>query len=470
MEGQNDYRVVVVMVPFPAQGHLNQLLHLSRLVISYGIPVHYAGSATHNYQAKVRVQGWDTESLTKIQFHDFQLPPYASPPPKPDLSVPFPVHLQPLFDISTNLRNPVSELLDQLSAKCRRIIVVYDSMMASVVQDVKFIPKAEPFRFVTVPAFSQFFGFWGAMPESDKPFRIDPRIIIPRCNPSGKGITTPEIVRLFFAEVKFWGFESGRIYNTSKVIEGPYVELLEKLSSNERNDTETKHFVLGPFNPVEMTPGNRKRHGCLEWLNEHDKGSVIYVSFGTMTSLTEEQIGELATGLEKSGQKFIWVLRNADKGDDFCSGKDGNLELTEGYEERVKDRGMVVREWAPQLDILAHRSIGGFMSHCGWNSCIESISMGVPIAAWPMHSDQPLNAILITEVLRIGVMVRDWEDSGKLVSSATIESVIKTLMTTKEGEEIRKRASELGGDVRKSVAKGGATSSEMDAFIAHITR
>ncbi|XP_074292686.1 zeatin O-glucosyltransferase-like [Silene latifolia] len=466
MEGQNNSQVAVVMVPFPAQGHLNQLLHLSHLVISYGIPVHYAGSTMHNHQAKVRVQGWDTESLTKIQFHDFQLPPYTSPPPKPDLSVPFPAHLQPLFDISTHLRKPVSELLEQLSAKCRRIIVVHDSLMASVVQDVKFIPMAESFRFVSIPAFSQFFSFWEAIPESDKPFQIDPSITIPRCIPFGEGMITPEASRLAADQMKFWGFESGRIYNTSRVIDGPYVELLEKLSGN---DSETKHFVLGPFNPVEMT-GSRKTHRCLEWLNEHEKGSVIYVSFGTTTSLTEEQIGELATGLEKSGQKFIWVLRNADKGDAFDSAKDGYPKLLEGYEERVKERGIVIQEWAPQLGILAHRSIGGFMSHCGWNSCIESISMGVPIAAWPMHSDQPTNAVFITEVLRIGVMVRDWEDSGKLISSATIENVIKTLMKTKEGEEMRKRASELGDDVRKSVAKGGATSIEMDAFIAHITR
>ncbi|XP_074292687.1 zeatin O-glucosyltransferase-like [Silene latifolia] len=466
MEGQNDSQVAVVMVPFPAQGHLNQLLHLSHLVISYGIPVHYAGSAMHNHQAKVRIQGWDTECLTKIQFHDFQLPPYSSPPPKPDLSAPFPVHLQPLFDISTHLREPVSELLEQLSAKCRRVIVVHDSAMASVVQDVKFIPEVESFHFNPVSAFYRFLGSWEDIPEFDKPFKIDPSVIIPKCIPSREGTITPEFSRFLVDQKKFWGIESGRIYNTSRVIEGPYVELLEKLLGN---NTETKHFVLGPFNPVEMS-GNQKRHTCLEWLDQHNKGSVIYVSFGSITSLTEEQIGELATGLERSGQKFIWVLRNADKGDDFCSGKDGNLEFTEGYEERVKDRGMVVREWAPQLDILAHRSIGGFMSHCGWNSCIESISMGVPIAAWPMHSDQPRNAVLITEVLGVGVMVREREDRGMLVSSATIESAVKRLMTAKEGAQIRKRAMELGDSVRKSVSKGGASSLEMDAFIAHITR
>ena len=72
-------------------------------------------------------------------------------------------------------------------------------------------------------------------------------------------------------------------------------------------------------------------------------------------------------------------------------------------EERTKGKGMVVREWVPQVKILGHPSTGGFMSHCGWNSCVESISMGVPIAAWPMHADQPFNAVLITKVLKVGV-------------------------------------------------------------------
>ncbi|XP_074294798.1 zeatin O-glucosyltransferase-like [Silene latifolia] len=467
MEGQNNSNVAVVMVPFPAQGHLNQLLHLSRLITSYGIPVHYAGSATHNHQAKVRVQGWDTNSLTKITFHDFQLPPYSSPPPNPNLSVSFPVHLQPLFDISTHLQKPVSELLEQLSAKCRRIIVVHDSLMASVVQDIKFIPNAESFRFVPISAFTQFIGFWQRIPETDKPFQIDPCVVIPRCIPSRDGTFTPEIASFIIDQKKFWGFESGRIYNTSRAIEGRYVELLEKLSGNE-TETETTHFVVGPFHPVEITASRERRHRCLEWLDEHENGSVIYVSFGSMTSLTAEQNRELATGLERSGHKFLWVLRNADKGDGFYNGE--IPELPEGYEERVKGRGMVVREWGPQLDILAHQSVGGFMSHCGWNSCIESISMGVPIAAWPMHSDQPRNAVFITEVLGIGVTVKDWEDRGKLVSSATIESAVQKLMTSEEGKEMRKRASELGDAVRKSVSIGGASSLEMDAFIAHITR
>ena len=96
--------------------------------------------------------------------------------------------------------------------------------------------------------------------------------------------------------------------------------------------------------------------------------------------------------------------------------------------------------------------------------------MGVPIAAWPMHSDQPRNATLVLEVLKIGISVRDWECRGELVTSSTIETRIRKLMGSDEGDEMRKRASKLGVDVRRSVEKGGITRMEMDSFIAHITR
>lgn len=92
------------------------------------------------------------------------------------------------------------------------------------------------------------------------------------------------------------------------------------------------------------------------------------------------------------------MSRDADRGN-FFAGDVKSAGLPEGYEERIKDVGLVVRDWAPQLEILAHPSTGGFMTHCGWNSCLESITMGVPIAAWLMHSDQPKNAYLVTEIL-----------------------------------------------------------------------
>ncbi|KAL8544376.1 hypothetical protein ACS0TY_004787 [Phlomoides rotata] len=98
---------------------------------------------------------------------------------------------------------------------------------------------------------------------------------------------------------------------------------------------------------------------------------VIFVSFGITSLFSDEQIQEVAFGLERSGHKFIWVVRGADKHDIFA-GEVSEVELPKGFEERVRGRRVVVRDWAPQLEILGHCSTGGFMSHCGWNWCTDT--------------------------------------------------------------------------------------------------
>ncbi|XWS43114.1 hypothetical protein CRYUN_Cryun16bG0074300 [Craigia yunnanensis] len=185
--------------------------------------------------------------------------------------------------------------------------------------------------------------------------------------------------------------------------------------------------------------------------------------------MDDEQIKELAIGLRRSNQKFIWVLRDADKGDVF-DGEVRTLELPKGYEDSVKDMGLVVRDWAPQLEILAHPRTGGFVSHCGWNSCMESFTMGVPIGAWPMHSDQPRNAVLITKLLKVGIDVKDWAHRDELVTASIVEDAVKRLMASKEGDDIRKRAAALGGAIQQSVGEGEVSRKEWDSFITHITR
>ena len=184
------------------------------------------------------------------------------------------------------------------------------------------------------------------------------------------------------------------------------------------------------------------------------------------------QIEELAIGLEKSEQKFIWVLRDADGGDVFADEQKADKrrrKLPQGYEERLKGFGMVVRDWVPQLEILAHKAIGAFMSHCGWNSCMESLSFGVPMLAWPMHSDQPRNATCVSEYLKVGFMVRDWEHRKDVVRSMVIVEVVKRLMVSDEGMEVKKRAMELGEQIRLSVSHGGSSWKEMKSFISYIS-
>lgn len=465
---QREQEVVVVMVPFPAQGHLNQLLQLSRLILSYNIPVHYVGSAVHNRQAQVRVHGWDpldvSSNNNNIHFHDFEIPPYPCPPPNPNAACKFPSHIIPCCEASKHLRHPLATLLNTLSATARRVVVIHDSLMASVIQDVCLIPNAESYTFHSVSAFTLYLYIWERM---GNPNLNEASGLIPKDVPSLEGCFTSEFLDSIASEYDHMKFNSGNVYNTSRVIESAYMDLLEKATVAGTFN----HWALGPFNPVTLPNkgGSNGRHFCLEWLDKQEKNSVLYVSFGTTTAMSDEQIKELAVGLKQSNQKFIWVLRDADRGDVF-NGEVRRAELPKAYEDSVKDKGLVVRDWAPQLEILAHCSTGGFMSHCGWNSCMESITMGVPIVAWPMHSDQPRNTLLITHLLKLGLVMADWARRDEIVTSNVIENAVKRLMASKEGDEIRKKAVELGGNVRRSMDEGGVSRMEFDSFIAHITR
>ncbi|KAM3303028.1 hypothetical protein P3S67_014058 [Capsicum chacoense] len=255
------------------------------------------------------------------------------------------------------------------------------------------------------------------------------------------GCHSPEMEEFAQKQVNASVPGGGNIYSTSRVIDELYLDLLEKMNASK----DFKHWAVGPFNPVEIeTTITVNRHYSLEWLDKQPPNSVLFVSFGSTTS-------------------------DADKGDIF-SGEVRKCQLPEGYEKRVSERGLVMRDWAPQLEILAHPSTGGFMSHCGWNSCIESISMGVPIAAWPMHSDQPRNALFITQGLKIGMSVREWERRNEVVPAKTIEKVVRTLMASPEGEEMKRKATALKEAVKLSVMEGGVTQKEMQSFVAHITR
>ncbi|KAK6945272.1 UDP-glucuronosyl/UDP-glucosyltransferase [Dillenia turbinata] len=477
-QDQNDqnkalhHQVAVVLVPFPAQGHLNQAIHLSRILSSYNLSVHYVGAAIHNRQARERVHGWDPHSAANLHFHDFQVPFFTSPPPNPNSDTQFPSHLQPSFNASSRIREPVATLLRSLSAKFKRVVVIYDTLMASVVQDVVYLPNTEPYALHSVSAFTVFLYIWESM---GKPFDVDDGIFAEEWNiPSIEGCFSFEFLNFMAGQYHMANLYRGKLYNTSRVIEAPYVDLLAREEVNGRKT----QWAIGPLNPVNvskgMKPNDKQRNHCLKWLDKQNPNSVMLISFGSTTCMQDEQIVELAIGLLKSEQKFIWVLRDADKGNVFERENENYVErvfqLPKGYEERVKDHGLIVRDWAPQLEILAHPSTGGFMSHCGWNSCMESISNGVPIAAWPMHSDQPRNTVLVTQVLKIGVAVRDWGKRKEIVRSWSIENAVRKLMASKEGDDIRKRAQKLGFDVRRSAEDGGVSRLELDAFVAHITR
>lgn len=363
-----------------------------------------------------------------------------------------------------NLRQPVAELLATLSVTTHRLVLIYDFLSSVTIQDFVSLPNAEAYSFQGVSAFMAFTFFWELY---GKPNIINEPTV--EYLPPIDSTFPPEFVEHIQRNLELLNLKTGLLYDGCRLLEGKYIDLI---NSKEMMGPEVKQWALGPFDLLELTPKKEpnQRHESLKWLDEQSENSVIYVCFGTSVSLSDEQVEELANGLEKSGQKFIWVLRGADK--EALPREEGTngAKLPKGYEERVKEQGIIIRDWAPQIEILAHSSTGGFLTHCGWNSCMESLTMGVPLAAWPMHCDQPRNSLLITKGLKTGIMVRDWVIGDELVTSSTLEKAVKRLMVSPEGEKIRKRAAEVSIDLRESVAKGGITRVELESFISHITR
>ncbi|KAF8015531.1 hypothetical protein BT93_H1144 [Corymbia citriodora subsp. variegata] len=203
----------------------------------------------------------------------------------------------------------------------------------------------------------------------------------------------------------------------------------------------------------------------IEWLDKQPSESVLFVSFGSGGTMSGEQLVELAWGLELSQQRFVWVLRKPTvkslDGSFFDVGKGGvgdevSSFLPSGFMERTHNIGFIIPSWAPQMDILNHPSVGGFLSHCGWNSTLESIVNGVPMVAWPLYAEQRLNATLLTE--EIGVAVRPKElPSKKIVGREEIEKLVRTIMVEKEGHMIRARVKELKSKAEKALTKGGTS-------------
>ncbi|XP_055808029.1 zeatin O-xylosyltransferase-like isoform X2 [Solanum dulcamara] len=455
-------QVAIVIVPYLEQGHLNPLLNLSRILSSYKLHVFFLGTSTSNRQVKFRQSGWDILDFPTIQFHDLvPVPPGSSS----SVSTSVMEKIGSFFTSILLLREPIRDLLQDISSRYRRTVVINDSGMSWVVQDAVSMPNIECYCFHTISVFTSL-SF--ACETTKKPLPSPVAEIIAELPPRENTFDS-ETIEYIKMQLESRDFYSVGLHNSCKEIEGVFIDLLEK-------QRENKQWAIGPLNPVEISKkkSSEQTHECFSWLDKKELNSVIYVSFGSTTTLSKEQVNELAFGLEQSGQKFIWVLRGADKkGEDNVdnSKRGSNFDLPEGFEKRIKEKGVgfIEKNWAPQLEILAHGSIGGFMSHCGWNSCSESISMGVPMAAWPIHSDQPRNTVLITKVLKIGIVVRDWENRDKLVSAVKIENAVRNLMASAEGEELRLRVAEMSGAVKKSVMNG-ASRKEMDSFVAHITR
>ncbi|KDP27198.1 hypothetical protein JCGZ_19897 [Jatropha curcas] len=239
---------------------------------------------------------------------------------------------------------------------------------------------------------------------------------------------------------------SGILVNTFDSIEQ---EAIRKL--NDKVERLPPVVAIGPLAACEFEKGK-----LLAWLDGQPDRSVMYVSFGSRTAMSREQIRELSEGLVESGARFLWIVK--DKKVDLEDGEDLNKVIGSWLTDRLKEKGLVVKAWLKQEDILRHPAVGGFMSHCGWNSVTEAVRHGVPILAWPQHGDQKINASIV-ERIGLGNWVKSWGWGGEIIVDGTeIAEKVKEVM---ESEVLRAQAMNIREEAKRAVAVGGSSSNRL---------
>ncbi|KAH7854302.1 hypothetical protein Vadar_012251 [Vaccinium darrowii] len=267
----------------------------------------------------------------------------------------------------------------------------------------------------------------------------------------------------------------GVVVNSFEELESGYLEELRKVRGKVRG----KVWCIGPVSLCNKDDSDKLERGrkpsfdkkeCLEWLDLQGPRSVVYVCFGSASRFSAAQLMEIGLGLEASGRPFVWVVRG------------GKLEefekwvMEDGFEGRNKGRGILIRGWAPQVLILSHRAIGGFVTHCGWNSTLEGLCAGVPMVTWPLFADQFYNEKLVVQVLRVGVPVGvefggRWgeEKYGVAIRRGGVKKAVEELLGGgDEGRERRERASDLGEMAKKAVEEGGSSFLNIECLIQDI--
>ncbi|XAR57873.1 Anthocyanidin 3-O-glucosyltransferase [Bertholletia excelsa] len=220
-------------------------------------------------------------------------------------------------------------------------------------------------------------------------------------------------------------------------------------------------YPIGPLTKPAEESGSDDE--LFEWLNEQPVDSVVYVSFGSGGTLSAEQNAELAWGLELSRQRFVWVVRRPVEGRSDASffksggGPKGEPDfLPPEFLTRSRNVGKLVPEWVPQVKILSHPSVGAFLSHCGWNSILESLTNGVPIIAWPLYAEQRMNATFLVEELGVAVKPSTLP-TKKVVERGEIEEMVRSVMDSEQGKAMRERVRELKRSAEMAKGEGGSS-------------
>ncbi|KAF5177652.1 Udp-glycosyltransferase 88b1 [Thalictrum thalictroides] len=226
-------------------------------------------------------------------------------------------------------------------------------------------------------------------------------------------------------------------------------------------------YCIGPL--IADRAEGKEVHECLSWLDSQPSRSVVFLCFGSLGLFSKAQLVEIAIGLEKSGQRFLWVVRSPpteDKTNHFLAPPEPDLSvlLPEGFLDRTKDRGLVLKLWAPQVEVLNHESVGGFVTHCGWNSVLEAVCGNVPMIAWPLYAEQRLNKVFLVEGLKLALPMEEVKDG--FVSACEVEKRVKQLMESDEGKVVREQTSKMSEGAKVAMSEGGSSLKALSELVA----
>ncbi|KAJ3674858.1 hypothetical protein LUZ60_005474 [Juncus effusus] len=444
----------VFFLPIYAAGHLIPMIEAAKLLLQCNdsISINFLLMQPPNPESNSRLcdsylESLQTENKLPIHFHrlPFVEPPFLSEDPEEYMSL--------------YVRLYLPHIKAALSA-CPSVSGIILDMFASHVIDIA--NKLNIPSYVYFASNAAFLNLLLHLPTIEKKIKVDfseldGEISVPGIAPIPALSMVDPLMSKKSASYK-WFLYHGRQYTEAK---GIIVNSNIHIEIKAVNALSRLAPEIYPVGPIIMTQENESldRHVCLKWLDTQPEKSVIFLCFGSWGAFEASQLEQMANGLEKSGHRFLWIVRRPSKVL-FRPPTDANLNdvLPEGFLERTKKRGLVWPSWVPQMEILSHKSIGGFVTHGGWNSCLESLWCGVPMIPWPLYAEQHLNAFEMVNEMGVAVDLKVDRINDGFVTAEELERAIVCLMgDSEEGTIVRAKVEQVKTSCLKCVEKGGSS-------------
>ncbi|KAI6692094.1 hypothetical protein NL676_019804 [Syzygium grande] len=425
-----------VCVPFPAQGHINPMMQLAKLLHARGVLVTFVNTE-FNHRRLLQAKGPD--SLPDLENFRFETIPDGLPPS------------------DRNAMQDPRALCDSTRKDC---LGPFKELLARINSDEVVPPYSELVERGIVPFRDEDFLNNGTL---DDPVDWIPGIRNIRLRDIPSFIRTTDLNNILFdfagEEVQHCLKSSAILFNTFNEFEH---EVLEKIA-----DISPRIYCTGPLSLlVQDIPSSsvksfrsnlwKEDYSCLQWLDQREAESVVYVNHESVTVMTEEHLKEFAWGLANSKHPFLWVIRP-----DVVEGD--SAILPQEFLEEVEDRGFLT-SWCPQDQVLSHGSVGAFLTHCGWNSTLEGICGGVPLICWPFVAEQTTNCRYACTEWGIGMEV------NQDVRRKEIEALVLEVMEGVGGKKLRENAKKWKERAVEAAHRGGSSFNDFNRFIEEVVR